>query len=36
MVSVSQFSAEALALLFEVAEQMKTQVADKSDTARLR
>lgn len=36
VVSVSQFSAEGLELLFEVAERMKAMVADKTDDATLR
>lgn len=36
MVSVSQFSAEGLGLLFAVADRMKEMVADKTDDAVLR
>lgn len=36
VISVSQFSTEALVLLLEVSERMKEMVADKSDDAVLR
>ncbi|CAM9727111.1 unnamed protein product, partial [Hapterophycus canaliculatus] len=36
VVSVSQFSAEGLELLFEVADRMKEMVADRTDDAVLR
>lgn len=36
VISVSQFSTEALVLLLEVSERMREMVADKSDDAVLR